>query len=342
MLREIIRNDDINKTEFDNFLSSAINDKKHKPSLIALMAALAAKPLTLQDTLNFVDFIEREAPKRRLSVSDKLVNIVGTGGGISTFNVSTTAAFVAAAAGATVLKSGSYSYNSQCGSLDLLSAIGINVNLEEPKLEQMLEELNIGFVNPGMYPPLLRRIAVSIMPLDMRDIGGFINKIGPLLCPYEVHGQICGVSNYEYVDIFAKALTQRQITNSIAVWAEVGMDEFSAIGSSYYAITGDAIQKNVFNPADYGIAHTDLNEIKGGTPEENLTILNTILATDKPAAARDTVIINAGFMILLSGKASTIGEAIEQARQTISNGAAHRLLKHVVEFSHDHLARRCS
>ncbi|BFM17476.1 anthranilate phosphoribosyltransferase [Maricurvus nonylphenolicus] len=343
MLREIIRNDSaVNQKDFDTFLDSLLSEKSKRSSLIALMAALAAKPLALTDIINFVDFIERESPKRRLSISDKLINIVGTGGGISTFNISTSAAFVAAAAGATVLKSGSFSYNSQCGSLDLLTSLGINININEQHLETMLEELHIGFVNPAMYPPLLRRIAVSIMPLDMRDIGGFINKIGPLLCPFEVHGQVCGVSHYEYIDIFAKALQQRGIHNSIAVWAEAGMDEFSAIGHSYYASVKKDIRKVVFNPKDYGIDHADIREIKGGTAADNLAMLQTILSAGVPQAGSDTVIINAAFMLQLAGKAATIEEGLALARCAITSGDAARLLKQAVEFSHDYAERACT
>lgn len=337
LLREIIRNNStIEPEEYHSFLTEVLHNRANKPTLIALLAALSAKSLNTNDVINFVDFIEKEAPKRSLSVSDKVINIVGTGGGISTFNVSTTTTFVAAAAGAMVLKSGSHSYNSQCGSLDVLSKLGINVNLNDQGLQAMIEELNIGFVSPKMYPPLLRRIAVSIMPLTLKEIGGFINMIGPLLCPFHVRGQICGVSSFDYIDVFATALQKRGMHNSIAVWSEIGMDEFSAIGLNHYATINQIIDKEVLDPRQYGMKHINPLELSGNSPSENAAIMESVLKQDKPTAAQDTVVLNAAFILKLSGQCTSIKDAILLAKETIDSGSAYKLLKNTIEFSNDY------
>lgn len=339
-LRRIIRNElDISESDYFSLFSTAILERDNKSLLAALLAALAAKPLNLNDTINFVKFIEQQTPKRHLSVSGHAVNIVGTGGGLSTFNISTTATFVAAASGATVMKSGSYSYNSQCGSLDLLSHMGFNINQDEHGLEQMLEELGIGFVSPKMYSPVLRRIAISALPLTLRDLGGFINTIGPLLCPFHVSGQICGVRNFDFIDIFAQAFASLGRGNSIVAWSEIGLDEFSAIGKNHFAQINNGVTREEINPESYGMHHVDLNQLAGGPPATNAAIMESVLKDPTPSAAKDTVVLNAAFLLLLARTHSSLSDAIEHAQATLASGAAYRLLHQAIEFSHDCASR---
>lgn len=339
-LRKIVRNStDISDEEYREIFTSALEDRKQRDTLIALLSALSAKSLNYADMVNFVRYIEERSPKRVLKCSDRAINIVGTGGGAPTFNISTTSTFVAAAAGATVLKSGSYSYNSKSGSLDLLASLGINLKNSEEGLEAMVEELNIGFVPQQMYPPMLRRIAISIMPLNLRDIGGFINVIGPLLCPIKVAGQICGVSKQPYIEMFIKAMQIFGMKNSMSVWAEMGMDEFSAIGKSQFALTDansnsdNAIQ--TFDPKDYDMDYSDVTALDGGEPGENVEIMRGILTAKSRNAAVDTVALNAAQVIWLGKKADNIRDALGLAHEAILSGSANELLQRAVEFSND-------
>lgn len=335
-LRRIIRNElDISESDYFLLFSTAILERDNKSLLAALLAALAAKPLNVNDVIHFVKFIEQQTPKRHLSVSGRAVNIVGTGGGLSTFNISTTATFVAAASGATVIKSGSYSYNSQCGSLDLLNHMGFNINQDEQSLERMLEELGIGFVSPKMYSPILRRIAISALPLTLRDLGGFINTIGPLICPFHVSGQICGVRDFDFIAIFAHAFAALGRGNSIVAWSEIGLDEFSAIGKNHFARVNNNISREEINPKDYGMYHTDLDQLAGGAPATNTIIMESVLKDSVPSAAKDTVVLNAAFLLLLAGTHDSLAEAIAHAQATLASGAAYRLLHQAIEFSHD-------
>lgn len=335
-LRKLVRNsNDISNEDYQALFTSAFEDRKQRDTLIAMLCALSAKPLNANDMANFVAYVEKDSPKKVLKCSDRAVNIVGTGGGAPTFNISTTSTFVAAAAGATVLKSGSYSYNSKSGSLDLLASLGINLNSSEAALEGMVEELNIGFVPPQMYAPILRRIAISIMPLNLRDIGGFINKIGPLLCPIKVSGQICGVSEQSYIAMFVKAMQSFGMTNSMAVWAEMGMDEFSAIGNNQYALTDADGSIQTLNPQDYGMDYHDPTALDGGEPDENVELLKNLLTTNARNAAVDTVALNAAHVILLGKQADNLKDALAMAHHAIFSGAAYDLLQRAVEYSHD-------
>lgn len=335
-LRKLVRNSDaISNDEYQTLFASVFEDRKQRDTLIAMLTALSAKPLHANDMANFVAYVEKDTPKKVLKCSDRAVNIVGTGGGAPTFNISTTSTFVAAAAGATVLKSGSYSYNSKSGSLDLLASLGMNLNSSEEALEGMVEELSIGFVPPQMYAPILRRIAISIMPLNLRDIGGFINKIGPLLCPIKVSGQICGVSEQAYIQMFVTAMQRFGMNNSMAVWAEMGMDEFSAIGNNQFALTDSDGHIQTLNPSDYGMNYTDPTTLDGGEPDENVALLKNLLNSAERNAAVDTVALNAAHVIMLGKQANSLKDAIAMAHEAIFSGAAYDLLQRAVEYSHD-------
>jgi anthranilate phosphoribosyltransferase len=337
ILRQIIRNEsNINQHEYDSFLTTILQDRNSKCSLTAFLSALSSKPLNISDVINFVSYIENTSPRRYLSVSDRVINIVGTGGGISTFNISTSASFVAASAGAMVLKSGSHAHNSNCGSLDVLTNLGINLDLTDEVLQNMLAELSIGFVGPKMYSPVLRRMAISIMPLSLKEIGGFINTIGPLLCPFHVKGQICGVRSYDFVELFSKALQSLELHNSIAVWSEAGLDEFSAIGLNHFSFINDDIRKEVLNPVDYGFNHNEIKDLSGGSAKENSDIMKTVLNNRSSHSARDTVVLNAAFILLLSETCESKEEAIQLAMDAITGGKAYRLLQNTIDFSNDY------
>ena len=204
----------------------------------------------------------------------------------------------------------------------------------------MVEEVNIGFVPPQLYPPMLRRIAISIMPLNLRDIGGFINVIGPLLCPIQVAGQICGVSQLNYVEMFVKAMQAFGISNSMAVNAEVGLDEFSAIGPNHFASTDSDGSLQMLNPQDHDMQYTDMTALDGGEPGENVEILHQILSAKSRDAAVDTVALNAAHVILLGKKADDISNALSLAHDAIFSGSAAALLSKAVEYSKDTAAKK--
>jgi anthranilate phosphoribosyltransferase len=335
-LRKIIQNDsDIDHTDYDFFLTSVWENSADKHALIAFLAALSAKPLNLNDVLGVVRFIEKVSPKRCLTCCDRIVNVVGTGGGRPSFNISTTAAFVAAAAGATVLKSGSYAHSSQCGSLDVLDHLGIRLNTTDTMLEAMLAELNIGFVGPQLYSPLLRRIAVSIAPLSLREIGGFINRIGPLLCPFHVDGQVVGVNSDARIDIFAAALGALGNSNSIVVWSEIGLDEFSAVGINRVAAVDQQIRRDTLDPQTLGLNYDEPALLAGGDARANAAIMRSVLKMGCPAVARDTVALNAAALLKLSGRGDSIEACFQLAQEVLASGKAYRLLQDAAAFSHD-------
>jgi anthranilate phosphoribosyltransferase len=292
-----------------------------------------AHVLDSETNITFIQYIQRHSPYRRVNHSSDAVNIVGTGGGRSTFNISTTSAFVAAAAGAVVVKSGSNSYTSQCGSLDLLKALKINLSISFEQFEKMLADIGLGFVNPNWYAPILRRLAVTIFPETFKSAGGYVNIMGPLLAPIQVKARLIGVKSKNLISPMAEAVHRLGLGNAIICWCDLGLDEFCSMGCNYFRRVGaDGI-----GPMEADIVHTyesdQLTELTGGSPMENAAITQAILNGSITGVKLDTVLRNAAYILSLAGKVQTVAQGISMAAQAIKSGLAMDKLEQVRRYS---------
>ena len=181
--------------ELDALHSSVQQDRIAPHENAEELRALQAQPLDTGLAARFVGAVRRTWPVRALPGAEHAVNIVGSGGGARTFNISTSAAFVAAAAGARVLKSGSRSYHGASGSLDVLQVLGVFMPSSAEGLSEMLEDCSVAFVSTPHYAPVLGHMARRLGLHSFREVGGFLNRVGPLLCPYEVRAQLIGASS---------------------------------------------------------------------------------------------------------------------------------------------------
>ena len=321
-----------NQEEFHSFLDRVMQGNTSRQEVAAFLAGLSARPLSSACIINFVSCIRHFSPAKMLAGSEGAVNIVGTGGGIKTFNISTTAAIVASAAGAKILKSGSTSYNSQCGSLDVLHALKVPLVNSETELADMLQELGIGFIPSSHYSKVLQRLAAMIVPLAFRDVAGFINKIGPLLCPYQVSAQVIGVSQTEYLNIFSDAITQLNCARTLLVQAEIGMDEFSSIGNNQCQLIEARIKKFNLPGSSVEVSENNINQLAGGNIPENTVILRDILSGKRKGVARDTVLLNSGALLYMAGVTSSIETGVQCAADAIDQGRAMYLLERIISW----------
>lgn len=319
--------------EFHAFLDRVMNNEADKSEVIAFLSGLSAKPLCLENVENFVSYYFKLTPAKRLEGSEGAVNVVGTGGGsIGTFNISTAAAFVASAAGAKVLKSGSAAYSSQCGSLDVLQALGVPMPESEAQMAEMVGEFNLGLIPPSHYGPLLKQLFIKALPIAFRDIAGFVNTIGPLLCPYQVSGRLVGVGQPQYLDVFSTFYAQHQQQNTLLVYADCGMDEFCSIGINHYRLVDAGIQRWELSTRKLGFGHGELGELAGGAPLENAAILRSILSNQRLGEARNTVVLNSAALLFLANKAASIEAGIQLAETAITEGAALNQLNRLVDW----------
>lgn len=295
-----------------------------KQETIAVLAALSAAPFTFERVLAFVRYLDVAYPRIDLPVSHKAVNIVGTGGGPATFNISTTAAFVAAACGATVLKSGSPAYSSRVGSSDVLKALGLGKAHSHDALAEDLETIGIGFADASVYAPLCRRLAVAAMPLPFKMIGRFVNALGPLICPYRTRGAVVGTSSPDLFDIVRRtaAETDRVVLTAHAL---CGVDELVSVGPVRLAWPGKS-EPDLLDPRDLGLPPGRVGMLAGGELEHNAALLQAVLANEGPAEATATVALNAAAVLCIGGEAGTLREGLDLAQEALRSGSALRKL----------------
>lgn len=332
-LKKIINGgEEITREEFFHFLGQVAENRISSAAAAAFLASMSAREISGKELLWFAQFIHGASPRRSIAGSAQAVNIVGTGGGLRTFNISTAAAFVASAAGATVIKSGSYRYNSGCGSLDVLKALGLSVAMPMDKFERMVGELNLGFVNPDYYSPVLKRIAIAIQPLRLVDIGGFINNAGPLLCPIEVGSLLVGVSRRSLLEAMGSAAEELGYANAAVCWSELGMDELSSIGNNHVLLVGERSDRQVIGPDRFGFTSANPANLAGGDPRYNAEILKGILKGTVRDEKRDTVVLNSAYMLYVLKKAKDVEAAVEQSLAVLENGLAYRKLEDAILF----------
>jgi anthranilate phosphoribosyltransferase len=302
-------------------------------AVLRFLRARSSDPLRADVVLAFVASIRTVTPPRLLPGSEGAVNIVGTGGGVSTFNVSTAAALVASAAGARVCKSGSRAYRSRCGSQDVLGALGVPQPMDQAGLAQMLREVGIAFVSEAHHSPLLRRMVLMLGPRTFREVGGFVNVTGPLLCPFQVSGQVVGVSRVEQLEVFRDVIERLGGPRTLLVHGEVGLDELSSLSRNRCVlIDGGASRSFTVCPGDLGLTPGGLEDLAGGDSEENAVRLRAVIGGDERGAARDTVLLNAAALLLVAGRAASLMEGLAQAVRAVDEGQARRTLDRAVAW----------
>jgi anthranilate phosphoribosyltransferase len=264
---------------------------------------------------------------------DRLVDTCGTGGDrAGTFNVSTTAAFVAAGAGLKVAKHGNRSVSSQSGSADVLEALGINLDLTADQVARSIDQVGIGFLYAPKLHPAMRYAIGPRRELGVRTI---FNILGPLTNPAGASAQVLGVYAPELTETLAHVLCELGSSAAYVVHGHGGLDELTTTGPnqvSYFSTTAGVVTETL-SPADYGFAAAAPADLKGGTPRENASITRDVLSGADKGPKRDTVLLNAGAALLVGGLAEDLGEGIELAAKCIDGGAALGRLEAMVAFS---------
>lgn len=320
-------------TRIRSLLGRVLRRCATRAEVIDLLTVCSHGPLDPELGLAFVDEISSLTPTRILPGAESAVNVVGTGQGIATFNISTAAAIVASSAGASVLKSGSAAHSSRCGAIDVLGALGVAPPTTARAMGRMLSELGIAFIPESHYSVVLLGMASLLRPHSFRDVGRFVNTIGPLLCPYRVRAQLTGVARIEDLDALATIAQCTTRADLLLVHAEVGMDEFCSASRHrccWVSQRGTALDPEweCYEPK-VGL----LDELSGGDPSANARQLRDVIAGRCPGAAQDTVALNAGALLRLSGEVASFGHGVEVAERAIADGAATLQLQRIIDWT---------
>ena len=263
------------------------------------------------------------------AAGDHLVDTCGTGGGtVSTFNISTAAAFVAAGAGASVAKHGNRSFTSRCGSADVLEALGVHIGLDAAAAARVLRDACITFLFAPNFHPAMRHAGPVRRELAVPSV---MNLLGPLANPARVRRQVVGVADPDRAPLVAGALARLGAEHALVVHGRIGMDEISPRGiTDVWEVRGGRVSTWQVDPATYGLAIPDATALQGGDPAANAARIESLLA-DGASAADDAgqaaLLLNAGAAIYVAGLAPSYEDGIARARGVVATGAARAALE---------------
>jgi anthranilate phosphoribosyltransferase len=258
---------------------------------------------------------------------EDLVDTAGTGGGPSTFNVSTTAALVAAGAGCAVAKHGNRSNTSLSGSADLLEALGVEIGLAPEAVARQIDEIGFGFMFAPSHHSAMKHVVPVRRELAVRTI---FNFLGPLTNPAGASRQVIGVSDRSYQETIAEAVSGLGAEHALVVSADDGLDEISITGPTrIIEVENGSTREVILSPEDFGMEPAELQAVAGGTPEENAETTLAVL-TGERSPRRDLVLLNAAAAIRVGGRADSFGRAVELAAEAIDTGAASAVLERLV------------
>jgi anthranilate phosphoribosyltransferase len=292
----------------------------------AFLIALRAKGETVPELVGLARTMRSLAAPVESS-REALVDTAGTGGGPSTFNVSTTAALVAAAAGCAVAKHGNRSYTSRCGAADLLEALGVNIELSPAQVGECIDEIGFGFMFAPRHHAAMAHVVPVRKALGVRTI---FNFLGPLTNPAGAERQLLGVSDRHYQETIAEALLGLGSVRAMVVSAEDGVDELSISARTRVIEVADGRTEEWFvEPGELGLAPGELEDVAGGEPAENAAVSRAVLE-GRDGPRRDLVLLNAGAAIYVGGLATDLGDGVERAAAAIDSGAARELLDRLI------------
>ncbi|HSI79280.1 MAG TPA: anthranilate phosphoribosyltransferase [Solirubrobacterales bacterium] len=294
----------------------------------AFLVALRTKGETVAELVGLARTMRRLAASVDAG-QDALIDTAGTGGGPSTFNISTAAALVAAGAGCAVAKHGNRSSTSRCGSADLLEALGVRIELGPEGVARCIDRIGFGFMFAPRHHAAMKHVVPVRKELAVRTI---FNFLGPLTNPAGARRQLLGVSDRRYQETIAEALVGLGCERALVVHADDGLDEVSVAEPTRVIEVADGGTEEWFiAPEDHGVDRSRLELIAGGSPEENAERVRGVL-DGEAGPARDVVVLNAAAAILVGG-APDLEAGIERARESIDTGAARDVLDRLVSLT---------
>jgi anthranilate phosphoribosyltransferase len=296
----------------------------------ALITGLRVKKETIGEITAAAQVMREFSTKVHVPDPTHLVDIVGTGGdGAHTFNISTCAMFVAAAAGAKTAKHGGRSVSSKSGSADVVEALGGNIHLTPEQIARSIEEVGIGFMFAPNHHPAMKNVAPVRKELGVRTI---FNILGPLTNPASAPNILMGVFHSDLVGIQVRALQRLGAEHAVVVYGRDGMDEISLGAATLVGeLRNGQITEYEIHPEDFGLTMASNRALRVDTPEQSMAMLRGVL-DNEPGAARDIVMINAGAALYAANVASSIVDGLARARVAIESGAAKAKLAQFVAF----------
>lgn len=327
-LQRVIEHREIFHDEMLGLMRRIMTGEMSPVTMAALITGLRVKKETVGEITAAAQVMREFATPVQVDDKRHMVDLCGTGGdGAHTFNISTTAMFVAAAAGARVAKHGGRSVSSSTGSADVLEALGVGINLQPANVAQALAETGIGFMFAPNHHGAMKHAAPVRKELGVRTL---FNILGPLTNPAGAPNQLMGVFHPDLVGIMARVLQRLGSRHVLVVHGSDGLDEITLAGDTLVSELKDGeVREYRINPGQFGIAEHDGSMLKAQTREMSMAVLQRVLANE-PGPARDIVLMNAGAALYAADVAGSLADGIERAREALASGrAAEKLVQFV-------------
>lgn len=331
-LKKIVAGQDLDQDSSASMLMDIFSGNITDAQIGAFMAALSTKGETFEELAGAARAMRRKAKKIQ-TLSRNVIDIVGTGGDESgSFNISTTTSFVVAGAGVTVAKHGNRSISSQCGSADVLEALGVNLNVDPEIVEEAINEIGIGFMFAPLYHGSMKYAGKARQECGIRSI---FNMLGPLTNPAAASCQLLGVYAPQLTEMFAQALKLLGVNKAFVVHGHDGMDEITTTAPTRVSELRDAaIRSYDLDPLEFFDAYADPEDLKGGDVKLNADITRSILNGEK-GPKRDIVVLNAGVALVAAEMTDTIRHGITLAEQAIDSGKAFEKLESLSKYTRE-------
>jgi anthranilate phosphoribosyltransferase len=329
-LQRTIEHREIFHDEMLHLMRMIMNGELSPVMTAALITGLRVKKETIGEITAAAQVMREFSTKVHVPDPTHLVDIVGTGGdGAHTFNISTCAMFVAAAAGAKTAKHGGRSVSSKSGSADVVEALGGNINLSPEQIARSIEEVGIGFMFAPNHHPAMKNVAPVRKELGVRTI---FNILGPLTNPASAPNILMGVFHSDLVGIQVRALQRLGAEHAVVVYGRDGMDEISLGAATLVGeLKNGQITEYEIHPEDFGLTMASNRALRVDTPEQSMAMLRGVL-DNEASAARDIVMINAGAALYAANVASSMADGLARACVAIESGAAKAKLAQFVAF----------
>jgi len=326
MLDNLVAKKDLSQEEARNMMIRIMSGEFDDAQISGFLVALRAKGETSSEIAGFAQAMREKMTS--VPVASEAIDLCGTGGDHKgTFNISTAASFVVAGAGLNVAKHGNRSITSKSGSADVISAMGINISMSPEKMANCVDEIGLGFLFAPTLHPAMKYAMSARKSLAIRTV---FNLLGPLCNPAGVKRQLMGVFDGALLEKMASVLKKLGSEEAYIIHGNDGMDEITTTSTTniVYLNTNGEITNTILSPPDFGIEITTLNQLKGGDPEKNATIIKNILLGEK-GPRRDIVVLNSAAAIRISGKVDSIEAGLTLAEESIDSGSAYRVLENL-------------
>lgn len=324
----------LTRSEAETLMEEILSGRMPTPEIVRLLLALNRRTLEVQELAGFAEVMRRHATRVFADGETRpthMVDTCGTGGdGSKTFNISTAAAIVAAAAGARVAKHGNRAASSQSGSADVLEALGVRIDLPFEKYGQAIREIGIGFLFAQAAHTATRHATPARKQIGVRTV---FNLLGPLTNPAGAQAQVLGVFTMDVMDLVAATLAELGTERAFVVYGGGGLDEVSLAGPTMVAEVRDGkLQRFTVEPEEFGVEPAPLEAVRGGSAAENAALIIRILEGET-GPPRDIVVINAAAALVAAGVSENFRDAASEARTAIDSGKARKTLTNLKEFT---------